>query len=225
MTRLFTIPGALGCFGFTLYFAWPEIRNALSWITRVLQGKKPTGVFIRRSLFSLGMASGAAVALFFLGSLYYQRSHETTLQGLYAQDFETAYKFGPSGPIPFQLGGKRYSIEAVIPFDTDSRSYFLSFYVPRSSASYEICVALSTQYMFPTRGPWRKFIYRGPGDVAGSASAGYTFTRQVYIYHEDGFTLKQQSDLTDLFQENGANLSLRGPEYLYTRQLIDRGKK
>ena len=46
-----------------------------------------------------------------------------------------------------------------------------------------------------------------------------------YIYHEDGFTLKQQSDLTDLFQENGANLSLRGPEYLYTRQLIDRGKK
>jgi hypothetical protein len=56
MTRLFTIPGALGCFGFTLYFAWPEIRNALSWITRVLQGKKPTGVFSRRSLFSLGMA-------------------------------------------------------------------------------------------------------------------------------------------------------------------------
>jgi hypothetical protein len=91
--------------------------------------------------------NGAAVALFFLGSLYYQRSHETTLQGLYAQDFETAYKFGPSGPIPFQLGGKRYSIEAVIPFDTDSRSYFLSFYVPRSSASYENVLLLARIYV------------------------------------------------------------------------------
>jgi hypothetical protein len=230
MSRLVSVPAAVLLVGLTFKFSWPELKIAWSLFVAIGEGKsQPRGALKkqRRALFFFGIAIGALVAAAIVGVMAYNRpERDLGIADLFEQDFAQSVRFGNA--TPFNLNdpsGRRHTLIGRVLMHPEAHSYFVAWYIGESGGNYDLCTLLSTNYLAIAQ-VLRKsgFSIMLPGDVNATTMNDMVFTELVYIYHQDVISQDQQTKLRSLFDRNGASLVLRGPEYLYTRQMMAKKK-
>jgi len=112
-------------------------------------------------------------------------------------------------------------------WDFESHSSFVGYFIPMSGDTPRIATALSD---FPekTLEHFKNQLEvesHNPGDNQGTAMRGLTFTKAVYIYHEQSLDIQQIAALDNLYKNKGLSLLLRGSSYSSTRWLQEAASK
>ena len=112
--------------------------------------------------------------------------------------------------------------------DFQSGGWFGGFYLPRAEEGIGYAVAASLANDFDRLLADAKngvaIKSKDPGDSSPVEFKDLVFSRRIYLYHEDDYSLKQQSDLTEAFKEKSVSLQLRGPSYVTSRWMSDKIK-
>jgi hypothetical protein len=117
-------------------------------------------------------------------------------------------------------------VEATVYMEWLGKSEFIGFYVPSSNYSFIVCGLLADK--------WQKIITDANSKVEiqfGVSSSmdktslkELTFTRRVYLYHEDSFDLQQLAEIERVYKSQGLSVVFRGPQYLISARLAEINK-
>ena len=138
---------------------------------------------------------------------------------LFKQDFSNSLRV--SNEFTLNIGGgataKIYANEY---FNFEGRTKFLSFYVPMSTQSYEICESLTYGYIEIMKKLEENAAAIGGyvGDSAQTSSQELIFSNRIYIYHENTFTLQQLASLERVYTSKGLSVIFRSTSYMMSRQ-------
>jgi hypothetical protein len=99
-------------------------------------------------------------------------------------------------------------------YDFDSKSKFISYYLPEFTNGVEMALNWIAQhnsgYLDKAELP---FDEKGNGDSEIVHSSEFPFSGRVFIYYEPPLTLEQMTQATKAFRANGAQVQFRGPDY------------
>jgi hypothetical protein len=110
----------------------------------------------------------------------------------------------------------------------DSKSVFMSLYVPGSAYGYELIKWLADGYRSYLDDATKNIrIWAAPkGDNSQPISENLVFTNRIFIYHENIFTDAKVNELNTLYRSKGLDPVFRGLGYLdYKRLKIDAGQE
>jgi hypothetical protein len=131
------------------------------------------------------------------------------------QQYLTDYKgMKLSSDKTFQSGTAKFTINVQVNLDYESKSKFLSIYIPRVPSTYDVCRLLPELVKtFLTDVETVTATSKMPGDPTESSSQDMIFTGAVYIYYEDHLTLEQLGSLESLFKAEHLFVHFRGTDY------------
>jgi hypothetical protein len=146
-----------------------------------------------------------------------------TVHELFKDDFPNLLKVD-SEP-EFNDGPKKTKIQFRLYLDFDAKSKFISFYIPPSPQTFDVCKAMPDLF----RGlldEADKVSISGqvPGNSAMDHSKDLVFTGKFFAYYEENLTLEQLGQLEGLYKSKGFSIQFRGMNYAVTRMLQSRAK-
>lgn len=136
------------------------------------------------------------------------------LHNLYLTDFK-GMKLSSDKQFKSPDGKVTFSINVQINLDHQSKSKFLSVYVPRSVPDvFKLCASLPELYqVFLADLDSMRADLQIPGDPTVSSSMDMIFTGAIYIYYEEHLTLEQLGSLERLFKTKNLHPHFRGTDY------------
>lgn len=149
------------------------------------------------------------------------------LYDLYLFDFPRLLNSGRESEFEARgAPGEKIRIPFRVHMDFESKSKFISVYVPHSRfdyVAYEVCKRLPELYEIYLRDADSILIStRDPADSSSQRSDELVFTGKIFIYHEDEMSLEQLGALEMLFKSKKLLPQFRGPNYVITRWLQGR---
>jgi hypothetical protein len=118
----------------------------------------------------------------------------------------------------FRLG--QFNIGVGIYGNFDSKSLVMSLYVPGSDRGYDIIHAFGNQYSQYLDAAMHVHVWaEQKGDHSQPISDDLTFTKRIYIYHDNIYTDKQIHTLESYYRSKGIEPVFRGFGYLGYRKL------
>ena len=216
---------AIGCAGLAAVTVLRIIRYL-----RMRQRRPPVSILLKTWLVTLASLIVVAMALLISPYIHTKSLFDWTsasqadrksLFDLFKSDFSnlsqlsvetTATVGGPSNTSTFYT--KVY-------LDFSAKTWFGAFFLPKNKDSYLIAADLANTYLRLLEDAKQKvyMAFKDPGDSERIEIAELTFSGRIYLYHEDDLSLKQMSDLTELFKTKGAALQLRGKPYQISRAM------
>jgi hypothetical protein len=140
------------------------------------------------------------------------RDHFLNDFALNAVDLETNYRS--------EDGSKQARIKFRVQMDFQSKSKFVTLYVPSSSLAYDVCKDLPKNlrtYSDQAFGGMTGYRYRSPSDNKFHDAKDLIFTRQIIIYHEDDMTFAQLGTLEGIYHASKLGVIFRDKQYAYSR--------
>ena len=145
-------------------------------------------------------------------------SEPPNLQTLFGRDFSKYLKRVKEGGIKFEDGTiLKIGVQEYI--DLEAQTKFLGFYIPFSDKAYAACKLLSDFYENIMGDFDSSMEVWGRGHITDSAktsSQELIFSKRIYIYHENDFSLQELAALESLYQSKGLSVVFRGHAYLFS---------
>jgi|GEM_PF-1092433 len=141
-----------------------------------------------------------------------------TLYDLFLEDFPHQLKLRRTSDIIIE-GKPVYQIEYRLVLDFDSKTKFLSVYLPSSSYMRAACEYLPRAYraLLDTRPSGiAEMEAHWPGERATELK-DLRFSGRIYVYHEDALLASELETLTALYKSKGLDVRFRGDTYTYVR--------
>jgi hypothetical protein len=117
--------------------------------------------------------------------------------------------------------GAADKVELQVYYDMDAGTYFIGFFVPRTPRAVNLVQYLADGYLGPSMQVRQglEVTSRDPADITSKKFSEFSFSRRIYVYHEDEFSIQDIASLDTLYRAKNLNLQLRGHQYATTRWL------
>jgi hypothetical protein len=151
-------------------------------------------------------------------------TNPSTLRDLFKNDFPNFLKTQTD----FTLKLDNSKVYRNVYYDFEGRNVFISFFIPLNKSSFDICKILSKIDWEGDIKKLGKEVYvksANPGDSNHTSSTELVFSRRIYIYHEDFFSLQQLAILELDFQDHGLSVVFRGTDYLAIHMINNKQNK
>jgi hypothetical protein len=105
-------------------------------------------------------------------------------------------------------------------FDFRSNSKYLAFYVPHINNALSVIRDLASEYrsLISSVDGSVNFDTRALGNTSSVATRNYMFSGAIYVFHEDFLSLKELSDLSDVFRNANATAQFYSTEFKLIEQ-------
>jgi hypothetical protein len=105
-------------------------------------------------------------------------------------------------------------------FDFRSNSKYLAFYVPQNNNALSIIRDLAKDYkpLISSVDGSVNFDTRALGNTSSVATRNYIFSGAIYVFHEDALSLKELSDLSDVFKNANATAQFYSTDFKLIEQ-------
>ena len=137
-----------------------------------------------------------------------------TLQDLFRTDFPNMLKGRVGFPITAK-DGTVVEVEAQLYTDFEGRSMFVGFYVPSNPQPYQACAYLADHTDVALA--LAKNVPKGGRAGEITPSTDLTFSRRVYIYHQDELSNIELGSLATLYESRNLAAVFRGTQYWLLR--------
>ncbi len=154
-------------------------------------------------------------------------SQTLTLKSLFERDTPGVIRIGnDKSTLYFNKNAKHVRIDAVILVDTITQTYSLSFFIPHSDLTNDVCSDLATKnsqtYKF-----LRKLLHAMDSGLDAETPLPSNlmtvqhpiFSGRIFIYHEDKIPLLVRAKLDDTFTKNGMAVEFRGIDYVLAQSM------
>jgi hypothetical protein len=136
-----------------------------------------------------------------------------TLRNLFDTDFPY---FSVNGDLI--INGKKTGAIYHVLFNLHENSEFLAIFIPLQTEpnTFTLCRVVAAQYQQILEVAHQSVDVTSivPGEPIAGSSVNLTFTRQIYIYHDQFLSLQQLAFLEQTFREKGLTPDFRGHDYL-----------
>jgi hypothetical protein len=149
--------------------------------------------------------------------------YSLSLRQLFDQTPEGEIRVAPAHPLKYtnNRSHKSTAVIGVVLIDNKMQVYTLSFFVPLSDSTYDICKDLSDKVPYPYKSlndllkQWDQgdLFQDDPTPETFMTIKHPTFTGKVFIYHESNLTLAQKAAIDESFRRNKMVVEFRGQDY------------
>jgi pimeloyl-ACP methyl ester carboxylesterase len=127
-----------------------------------------------------------------------------------ARSLDTWHLESPSKP--------KIDIESLVVWSLSSGSEFISFYIPRTPDTHDICVFLIPKNFRQIMQNKNRVVIdlKVPGQSA-LGTQNLVFTNRIYIFHETNMTTPEQAEVEATFKTLGVSVILMSSDFLISR--------